>query len=853
MKKILSIWLCALAVGWLLPVARTAELAEKLQKGLFEEEANHNLEAAIAQYKLVITAADDQRKITATAIYRLAECYRKLGKQKEADELYSRLQRDFSDQSQLLAARVSPNPTTSQKPTSLSDFLGSERMAAIQPDLISCTVRQGQMEEVLRAVKNLDPERLSVILPIAYRSSGYRPTDPLGIFSDKQRLAELKLSQSETTPVDIEELTRRIAAAEERRKADIKFALQQLGFSVSNNIVKCEKLESERKQIFATISRDAAIPLLQKFMRDLLAEKENKAKEIEALQRDIFQGLGNFFNSADPIHNRISSELLMLNPENFAKQPDAADTKNVEKKKARLNEELKAREEMIREGLDIKVASLSAAIGAIDALIKSAETDYKRATGETQTPASAQSDSNPYASLIRLLDNSPDLLNAPNTTNNLSYIQQAAMTGDVELLELLLQRGAVVDKPNYDGMTPLHMTVWKGHKKAAELLIKAGANVNAQTRSSGSQNTQVPEGSSPLHTAASYGFTALSELLLDNGAAINATDKGGKTPLHRAAENGQLQEIQLLLRKGADIEAKPESGSTPLLTATAYKQSAAALLLVSSNAQVNVTDKLGNTVVTFAANGLRELIPVFVQKGADPNARNREGETALMLALQQGDYLTCEQLLREKADPNLVDGEGRSATHLAVLKPDIRILELLLDSGADPDMKDNRQLTALDYAVGGARIGARIESRRFSGVPTTTGPQPQAVQLLLSHGAKAESQAVWRTLDAPDVLKLLLEAKADPNIKDRDRTPLDYLKNPGPSGLGPERERSLHLLEKYGGTNTDAAQATFQQRLQQTVNAIPQTNGAFRQRLNQIVPRSNPQTNGQAQGKSEEL
>src|SRR5436190_2190772 len=119
MKKILSIWLCALAVGWLLPVARTAELAEKLQKGLFEEEANHNLEAAIAQYKLVIAAADDQRKITATAIYRLAECYRKLGKQKEADELYSRLQRDFSDQSQLLAARVSPNPTTSQKPTSL--------------------------------------------------------------------------------------------------------------------------------------------------------------------------------------------------------------------------------------------------------------------------------------------------------------------------------------------------------------------------------------------------------------------------------------------------------------------------------------------------------------------------------------------------------------------------------------------------------------------------------------------------------------------------------------------------------------------------------------------------------------
>src|SRR5688572_30386725 len=83
-------------------LAAAQSISERLQKGLFEEEAKHNLPAAIEEYKAVLAEADEQRRLTATAIFRLAESYRKLGRTNEALPLYERVLRDFSDQTQLV-------------------------------------------------------------------------------------------------------------------------------------------------------------------------------------------------------------------------------------------------------------------------------------------------------------------------------------------------------------------------------------------------------------------------------------------------------------------------------------------------------------------------------------------------------------------------------------------------------------------------------------------------------------------------------------------------------------------------------------------------------------------------------
>ena len=98
-----GILLAALVVLTGMGTARgaTNEVSALLQKGLFEEEANHNLEAAIQAYQAVVTQTEKDRQFAATAIFRLGECYRKLGKTNEANVQYQRILKEFADQTEL--------------------------------------------------------------------------------------------------------------------------------------------------------------------------------------------------------------------------------------------------------------------------------------------------------------------------------------------------------------------------------------------------------------------------------------------------------------------------------------------------------------------------------------------------------------------------------------------------------------------------------------------------------------------------------------------------------------------------------------------------------------------------------
>jgi tetratricopeptide (TPR) repeat protein len=81
--------------------AVTNNLTSALQRGLFEEEANRNLDAAISNYQALAAQFDQDRQIAATAIFRLGECYRKLGQTNDAVGQYQRILREFSDQQTL--------------------------------------------------------------------------------------------------------------------------------------------------------------------------------------------------------------------------------------------------------------------------------------------------------------------------------------------------------------------------------------------------------------------------------------------------------------------------------------------------------------------------------------------------------------------------------------------------------------------------------------------------------------------------------------------------------------------------------------------------------------------------------
>ena len=90
MKTLLLIFLLA-------TTALAQDLETALRTGLYEEEANQDLPAAIAAYEEAITYFDTQRQAAATAIFRLAECYAKAGEPAKAEALYQRVAQEFGE------------------------------------------------------------------------------------------------------------------------------------------------------------------------------------------------------------------------------------------------------------------------------------------------------------------------------------------------------------------------------------------------------------------------------------------------------------------------------------------------------------------------------------------------------------------------------------------------------------------------------------------------------------------------------------------------------------------------------------------------------------------------------------
>ena len=128
--------LLLLLLGLLAPAApaRAAEdLSAILQRGLFEEEANHDLAAAIKAYESVVSATDTQRKLAGTALFRLAECYRKLGRTNEAVTRYQRVLREYPDQPKLI--ELSREYLVTSAPSALTATRDSERMRQLERSL----------------------------------------------------------------------------------------------------------------------------------------------------------------------------------------------------------------------------------------------------------------------------------------------------------------------------------------------------------------------------------------------------------------------------------------------------------------------------------------------------------------------------------------------------------------------------------------------------------------------------------------------------------------------------------------------------------------------------------------------
>ena len=137
----------------------------------------------------------------------------------------------------------------------------------------------------------------------------------------------------------------------------------------------------------------------------------------------------------------------------------------------------------------------------------------------------------------------------------LDIFAAAALGRVAELERLLAREPGLIEARSPDGWTPLHLAVHFGEERAVEVLLAAGASVQARAGNA-THNT-------PLHAALagrSHGATAR---LLAAGAEVDARQEGGYTALHEASLLGDADLVQMLLDHGADPGAATDDGRTP--------------------------------------------------------------------------------------------------------------------------------------------------------------------------------------------------------------------------------------------------------------------------------------------------
>jgi ankyrin repeat protein len=241
------------------------------------------------------------------------------------------------------------------------------------------------------------------------------------------------------------------------------------------------------------------------------------------------------------------------------------------------------------------------------------------------------------AAMVRLLIEHGADVNAANH-DGITALMWAA--GDADKVRLLLDNGAKVNARSGLGRTPLLVAAtYAGNAQVVRLLIKNGANVTDQDTF---QETA-------LTSASKRGDVELVEMLIEAGADVQA---GGRWPLDWATEEGNAETVACLLKHGASDNR--DRLNAALVTATMRGPTEAVRLLLEYGADPNASPTIGVfgsftplMGAAYSASNGTDAVKLLLQKGADVRAKTSSGETALTFARKSGHAQVIELL--EKA------------------------------------------------------------------------------------------------------------------------------------------------------------------------------------------------------------
>ena len=269
----------------------------------------------------------------------------------------------------------------------------------------------------------------------------------------------------------------------------------------------------------------------------------------------------------------------------------------------------------------------------------------------------------------------------------------AAYHGHIQVMQMLLDRGANVNAQGEYSGNALQAASYSGHDKLVHMLLDRGADVNAQGGEYGNA----------LQAALYRGHKKLVQMLLDRGADVNAQGGEYSNALQAAAYRGHNKIVQMLLDREADVNAQGGYSGNALQAASYGGYDKSVQMLLDRGANVNAQGgEYGNALQAALYRGHKKLVQMLLDRGADVNAQGKRFGNALQAALCRAHNDIVQMLLDRGTDVNAQGGEYGNALQAASYSGYDKLVQMLLDRGADVNAQGGYYGNALQAA---SRLG----------------------------------------------------------------------------------------------------------------------------------------------------
>jgi ankyrin repeat protein len=736
-------------------IAATNDPSALLQKALFEEEANHDLPAAIKAYQKLVSDLDENRKLAATAIFRLGECYRKQGRTNEAAAQYERVTRDFSDQSTLVDLSRQNLAGLGQTPTA----------STTQP--LSIAARKEQKRLLEEEIKLVETK-------VADEQTRAKVGQPNDLLAAQRELLGLK---RQVAALDVE------ATAPKEQAETTQAGSTFFEVSEAQEIKRIQAMIKDSPDLINGADRSQS-PLYEAAQKGQLKVAEFLLANGAAVSKD--GGNGTPLHAAAGSGHKEMIDLLLNHGANVNAGAPGRDTPL----HLAAHEGLKTIcEVLIAHKADVDARAnhnytplhyaAQKGFRSIVELLLAHGADVNASDSDQATALFFAIQKRQVEIAKVLLSNKAD----PNLARSggMTPLHLAAQEGPLAIVQLLLTNHANVNVKDNSGDTPLHVVASSGQPGVIEALLAYKADINAKNR----------EGATPLIRAMAQKQWSAAKLLITSKAdlnfscspAISNVRQSDFFPIHVAMYVGSDELLELLLKNGADPNAHTNQTTAPLHWTINSGRTDWADLLLKYKADPNLRSH-GFPLLIIAINQRRvEIVRALLEHGADPNEPDPDGRTPLIVAVAFNPSTTpkeiVEALLEHKADVNVRwSGTGDTALHITVANGRRDIVDLLLAHGADPNLTNNEGKTPLaltkaappvlvssggvnTFAIPPGLPGTTTIPNRALRVPGAANPGAEEIaaapngirDLLLKHGAVE---------NLPDFSSIRIKGKAWP-------------------------------------------------------------------------------------------